>query len=141
MCSSSSAESSSSCRCGGCGCLYRGGQNKKSRTEYYGDAAHLSGIHAGAALALVTTLERFHLAILLGEHRLCIRPPSHSHSHSHSQANSRAYASHVRRHASDGTCGWYTLPLPLAENKDGLLVVLTQWVLSDWLSLQSRQDG
>jgi hypothetical protein len=89
---------------------------------------HLTGIHAGATLALAAALERFHLAILLGQHRLCVWSPTHTHTY-------------VRRHAPDGTCGRHALPLPLAENKNGLFIVWAQWILPDWLSLQSRWDG
>jgi hypothetical protein len=61
---------------------------------------HLHGIHAGAALALAATLERFHLAILLGEHRLCVWS-STTNADAHSP---RAYThTYVRWHAANGT--------------------------------------
>jgi hypothetical protein len=63
-----------------------------SRYNICGDTTHLRGIHATAALALATTLESLHLAILLHEHRLCVWSPAYPH----------AYA-YVWRHAANGT--------------------------------------
>jgi len=108
----------------------------KSCSNTRGDTTHLRGIHAATALTLATTLERLHLTILLREHHLRVWPPAYTHAH----ANPRTYT-YVRRHAADGTRGWYALPLPLAHNEDGWLVMLAQWVLPNWLSLQGRRDG
>jgi hypothetical protein len=91
---------------------------------------HRHGVHACAALALVTTLKCFHLAILLDKHRLSVWSPTHAHT--------RAYTytyTYVRWHAPNGTCGRHALPLPLTENEDGWFVVLAQRVLSNWLGL------
>jgi hypothetical protein len=98
------------------------------------DATHLGGIHATTAVALATTLERFHFTILLREHRLRVWPPADPDAH----AYPRTY---VRWHAANGTRGRYALPLPLAHNEDGWLVMLAQRVLSNWLGLQRGRDG
>ena len=101
----------------------------------------LCRVYAAAALTLATTLERFHLAISLDEHRLCVRPPTNTntdtdaHAHAHAHAHSRAYATNIRRHAPDGTRRWYALSLPLAEHEDSRLVGLAQRVLSSGLCL------
>ena len=72
-------------------------QNKKSRCNF---VTYLRGVHAATALALATTLERLHLAILLYEHRLCVWPAAHTHAH----ADPGTYAhTYVRWHASNGT--------------------------------------
>jgi hypothetical protein len=94
----------------------------------------LGGIHATTALALAATLERLHFTILLREHRLRVWPPADPDAH----ADPRT---HVRWHAANGTRGRYALPLPLAHNEDGWLVMLAQRVLSNWLGLQSGRDG
>ena len=60
------------------------------------DATHLGGIHATTALALATTLERLHFAILLHEHRLRVWPPAYPHAH----AYPRTY---VGWHSANGT--------------------------------------
>lgn len=79
--------------------------NKKNRAVTFAcDATHLRGVHAATALALATTLERLHLAILLRDHRLCIRSPTHAHTHARTDPRTSANAhAYVRRHAANGT--------------------------------------
>lgn len=85
---------------------------------------------------MAATLERFHLAILLGEHRLCVGPPTDTNADAHTpRAHTHTY---VRRHASNRNWRWHALPLLLAEHEHGRFVVLAQRVLSNWLALQTR---
>ena len=107
-------------------------QNKRSRAAVFAhDATHLRGVHAATTLALATTLERLHLAILLHKHRLCVWPPADADA----DASTHAYA-HVWWHAANRTRRGHALPLPLAKNEDSwLVVVLAQRVLSNRLGL------
>jgi len=92
-----------------------------------------SWVHAGVALALAATLERLHIAVLLQKHRLRVGPSAHSDPDPNV---------HVGRHARrDGISGGNALALSFAENEDGRLIVLVQWVLSDRLGLQRRWDS
>ena len=97
------------------------------------DATNWSWVHAGTTLALAATVECLHLAVLLREHRLRVGPSAHSDPDPDA---------HVGRHAPcDGTSCGNALALPFSENKDGRLVVRTQWVLPDWLRLQRWWDS